>query len=113
MTTRIPPLLEPYTYLPPPESLVLLTSVLGASTNWLVLRFLYDALSPNRDSAAESETAVVLVSFMRDFDFWRDGARRLVGAQRFHDLFQRHVYPFGHRFVEAAGADGRKYCIGP
>ncbi|KAI9788186.1 MAG: hypothetical protein M1835_002406 [Candelina submexicana] len=84
MSTRIPPLLEPYIHIPQSGSLILLTSVLGASTNWLVLRFLYNALSSvSRDphaAEAEAETAaaaVVLVSFMRDFEFWKDGARRL------------------------------------
>ncbi|KAI9715870.1 MAG: hypothetical protein M1812_005690 [Candelaria pacifica] len=77
MSIRIPPLLEPYTHLPPRDSLILLTSILGASTNWLILRFLYNALSPSGDSTGEADTAVVLVSFMRDFEFWKDGARRL------------------------------------
>jgi elongator complex protein 6 len=80
MSSKIAPLLEPYLALPPEASLVLLTSVLGASTNWLVLRFLYSALTTSTDvsSKAGEETKVVLVSFMRDFAFWKEGARRLV-----------------------------------
>ncbi|KAL2150009.1 hypothetical protein VTH82DRAFT_7685 [Thermothelomyces myriococcoides] len=130
MTSRIPHLLEPYLSLPPESSLVLLTGVLGASTNWLVLRHLYallrsapkpssDALrsavaslgevvrrgiegtaasassssagEPNNskrrewgrkdgedeDEDDDREAAVVLVSFLRDFTFWRDGLARL------------------------------------
>ncbi|KAI9819236.1 MAG: hypothetical protein M1827_007392 [Pycnora praestabilis] len=104
MTTRIPPLLEPYLQIPSSSSqqIILLTSVLGASTNWLVLRFLYDALGthpsstrPGRNRGAnegdggdggdgermgregEEMIGVVLVSFMRDFEFWREGGRKL------------------------------------
>ncbi|KAL2065626.1 hypothetical protein VTL71DRAFT_3296 [Oculimacula yallundae] len=80
MSTRIPPLLEPYLALPPEASLVLLTSVLGASSNWLVLRFLHGALSGSETSSegiAEDEPKVLLVSFTRDLAFWKENARRL------------------------------------
>ncbi|PFH57262.1 hypothetical protein XA68_15305 [Ophiocordyceps unilateralis] len=56
------------------HALVLLTSVLGATTNWLVLRWLHAQLS---SSSAEEPAAVVLVSFMRDGAFWREGAAKL------------------------------------
>ncbi|KAG9233685.1 hypothetical protein BJ875DRAFT_442008 [Amylocarpus encephaloides] len=80
MSSKIPPPLEPYLALPPEASLVLLTSVLGASTNWLVLRYLHRALI--HDGAASLPSAdegagVVLVSFMRDFTFWRENAKRM------------------------------------
>lgn len=78
MTSRIPPLLEPYISLPPEASLILLTNVLGASTNWVVLRYLYSALAPEAYDDLENDTKVVLVSFLRDMAFWKDGARRLV-----------------------------------
>jgi len=80
MSSRIPPLLEPYLVLPPEASLVLLTSVLGASSNWLVLRFLHSALigsDTSPDAASDNEPKVLLVSFMRDFAFWKENARRL------------------------------------
>ncbi|KUJ14391.1 uncharacterized protein LY89DRAFT_137598 [Mollisia scopiformis] len=78
MSSRIPPLLEPYLALPPEASLVLLTSVLGASTNWLVLRFLHSALSEVSSGVSpEDEPKVLLVSFMLDLAFWRENARRL------------------------------------
>lgn len=79
-TTKIPPLLEPYLSLPPEASLILLTSVLGASSNWLVLRHLYSYL---RSSSGErgADVGVVLVSFMRDRAFWREGAGRLVSLR--------------------------------
>lgn len=86
MSSRIPPLLEPYLALPPEASLILLTSVLGAGSNWLVLRYLYSYLrGPARnlatDGAAEDgDTGVVLVSFLRDRAFWRDIAARLVSS---------------------------------
>jgi elongator complex protein 6 len=116
MATRqtLPPLLEPYlTSLSSSTtaggSLVLLTSVLGTSTNWLVLRYLQvllrDRQQPHHGSSPppgggvtvgrigddpgqqqegeggegeeEAETAVLLVSFLRDFAFWREGMARL------------------------------------
>jgi hypothetical protein len=88
MAFRIPHLLEPYLSLPPECSLTLISGVLGASTNWVVLRYLYSALSrklpgvsPDEELAsgkADTDAAVVLVSFMRDFAFWRDGISKLV-----------------------------------
>ena len=86
--TRISPLLAPYLTTSQPASLILLTSVLGASTNWLVLQFLLVALSPGlsgldiRDEVVfkDGNVNVILVSFLRDWEFWRDGGRRLVGA---------------------------------
>ncbi|TVY93454.1 hypothetical protein LAWI1_G000781 [Lachnellula willkommii] len=73
MASKVPPLLEPYLALPPEASLILLTSVLGANTNWLVLRFLHSALA----SPGDEDTKVVFVSFVRDFAFWKEGAKRL------------------------------------
>jgi elongator complex protein 6 len=83
MSSRIPPLLEPYLALPPEASLILLTSVLGASSNWLVLRFLHSALQSqdaSPDSTTPKETKVLLVSFMRDLAFWRENGRKLVSV---------------------------------
>ncbi|KAK2764677.1 hypothetical protein CKAH01_04842 [Colletotrichum kahawae] len=73
MATRIPHLLEPYLALPPECAQILLTSVLGASTNWLVLRYLYSYLRRPTEDAPADDTRVVLVSFMRDFAFWKKG----------------------------------------
>lgn len=82
MATRIPHLLEQYLTIPPEHAHVLLTSVLGASSNWLVLRYLYSYLQKktvSQDGGDDEERInVVLVSFMRDFAFWKDGAGRLV-----------------------------------
>ncbi|KAI0204218.1 hypothetical protein F4808DRAFT_372542 [Astrocystis sublimbata] len=99
MAFRTPPLLEPYLRLPEETSLILLSGVLGSSTNWLVHRHLYSLLasqstashphphSHHDDGLAEGpdagspqqqqHTSVVLVSFLRDYAFWKDGAKRL------------------------------------
>ncbi|KAJ4340080.1 hypothetical protein N0V87_002700 [Didymella glomerata] len=79
-STRIPPLLQPYVKLPRDDSLLLLTSTLGASANWLLIRFLCDALSNTpQDGGADGGHNVVLVSWMRDYDFWRQEARKGAG----------------------------------
>lgn len=75
-SSRIPHLLEPYLELPPEGSLTLLTSILGANANWLVLRHLYSYL--RGASGEDKDTGVVLVSFLRDGAFWRDGAAKMV-----------------------------------
>ncbi|KAJ6444122.1 ELL-associated factor [Purpureocillium lavendulum] len=78
---------KPYLGLPPEAALVVLTSVLGASANWLVQRCLYSLLRSRQrggagaddvgDGVEGHDVGVVLVSFMRDGAFWRDGASRL------------------------------------
>jgi elongator complex protein 6 len=94
----LPYTLIPYVSSPPPdESLTLITAVLGATSNWLILRFLYTALvdhdrrrgggqvSSNDEFADSQNTTtaranwkVVLVSFLRDLGFWKTEAKRLV-----------------------------------
>jgi elongator complex protein 6 len=79
-STRIPSHLQPYVHLPRDESLLLLTSTLGASANWLITRFLCDALSNNSDEGGDEEVHnVVLVSWMREYDFWKQEARKGAG----------------------------------
>lgn len=95
MTSRIPPLLElSLPALPDETALVLLTSVIGASTNWLVLRQLQSLLLKPKPLATAAATAtgagdgegqnegaaVLLVSFLRDFAFWRENLARLGGV---------------------------------
>jgi len=84
-SSRIPPLLEPYLSLPPPASLTLLTDVLGATYNWLVVRFLAATLASGNgrkrdeeEEEGEGEAATVLVSFLRNRDFWKLEASRVV-----------------------------------
>jgi elongator complex protein 6 len=89
--SRIPPLLAPYILSPPADSLILLTDTLGTSANWLVLRYICGALGDTSaggrgtgqdeengaaDGVMSEDTAVVLVSWMRDYEFWRTEARR-------------------------------------
>jgi elongator complex protein 6 len=82
-SSRIPPLLQPYTQLPTENSILLVTSTLGASANWLIVRFLCDALTPTsesklntQDGGAKEEVNVILVSWMRDWEFWKQEARK-------------------------------------
>ncbi|KAI1079632.1 hypothetical protein F5B20DRAFT_158856 [Whalleya microplaca] len=81
MASRIPPLLESYLRLPPETSLILLSGVLGSTTNWLVQRYLYSLLSSRKEDGAglagTDDADVILVSFLRDYAFWKDGAGRL------------------------------------
>ncbi|KAL4942215.1 hypothetical protein BDV06DRAFT_166627 [Aspergillus oleicola] len=78
----LPHLLTPYIS-SPPSSLTAVSSVLGATGNWLVLRFLCAALSSSSTSHAGpgpqggGKRKVVLVSFLRGWDFWRSEAKRL------------------------------------
>lgn len=78
---RIPTILEPYLRLPPEHSLILLTGTLGCSINWLTARFV-GSLTQNAQHGVGSEvekeedTAVVLVSWMRNEAFWKSELRR-------------------------------------
>lgn len=103
----IPHLLEPYLLrgggraLPTEAAdLVIVTGILGASTNWLLLRYLYSFLKqsqqqqqkrPKREAGRDEvggveeedgtttppPTSVLLVSFLRDYTFWKEGAGRI------------------------------------
>ena len=87
-TSRIPQHVAPYVENVPKDSLTLLTSTLSNSVNWLTVRyvcaaFVNDAVKdrPQRetgDGAANSsgDIGVVLVSWMKDWEFWRAEARR-------------------------------------
>jgi elongator complex protein 6 len=87
--SRIPQHLAPYVERIPKDSLILLTGTLSNNANWLVVRYLCDAFSndaslKNRPAgdisdggaATREEVGVVLVSWMRDFEFWKTEARR-------------------------------------
>lgn len=96
MAAQIPPLLESYLSLPPETSQIVLTGILGASTNWLVLRYLHSLLKPGtthhraqhdgEGDPEQEDVKVVLVSWMRDYAFWKDGAGRLVWFFRPHEF---------------------------
>jgi elongator complex protein 6 len=90
--SRIPHLLEPYLALSSEGSLNLVTSVLGASSNWLLLRHVYSYLRGSTDGdESAKDTGVVLVSFMRDGAFWREGSTKLVSFPVF-TLILLHRY---------------------
>ncbi|KAL9075236.1 MAG: hypothetical protein Q9157_004089, partial [Trypethelium eluteriae] len=122
---RIPPLLETYLHLPRETTLVLLTGILNASANWLVVKYLSALLANDawtnrnqldkkapvegeklalrenaneelasgpRDNAnvsagknmrngseneSRDEYSVVLVSWMRDWEFWSMEGRKV------------------------------------
>ncbi|CAO2657264.1 Nn.00g033900.m01.CDS01 [Neocucurbitaria sp. VM-36] len=79
-STRIPPLLQPFIHLPRDDSLLLLTSTLGASANWLIIRFLCNALSDsNAQDGGDEGPNVVLASWMREYEFWKQEARKGAG----------------------------------
>lgn len=101
----LPPLLTPYVSSLPQSSLVLLSSVLGATGNWLILRYLYAALSassnPNASFGTDGldngkKSKVVLVSFLRGWEFWRSEAKRLVSVD-VHSCYKRMVVTDGYR----------------
>ena len=80
---RIPTALEPYLRLPVQTSLILLTSTLGCSVNWVTARFAGSVLSEETrkivskdDGTAQENIVVVLVSWMRDAAFWKTELRR-------------------------------------
>ena len=83
----IPPLLSPTFSNLPYTSLTLLTSTLGATTNWLIVRFICAALrSRGSEIGHDIPSAqggfygqrVVLVSWLRDGAWWRESGRKLV-----------------------------------
>uniref|UniRef100_A0A093VHX5 Elongator complex protein 6 n=1 Tax=Talaromyces marneffei PM1 TaxID=1077442 RepID=A0A093VHX5_TALMA len=76
------------------QSLTIITSVLAATPNWLVLRYLHSVLSAATEHGQthpyqggkkrRRAKRVVLVSFLRDWLFWRGEGKRLgLDLQRF------------------------------
>lgn len=81
MSSRtLPPALEPYLQLPPETSLILLTSTLGCSVNWLTARFISSALASDHHQQQQEPSppplAILLVSWIRDLAFWKTELRR-------------------------------------
>ena len=115
----IPPLLSPNLSNLPYTSLTLLTSTLGATTNWLVLRFICAALKSSgygiaydTPSTLEKQYGqrIVLVSWLRDGTWWKESGRKLVSRPRIYmsgDYAERvqanwHLPLLGYRFPESA-----------
>ena len=101
---RIPTILQPFIQVPSEHSLHVISHVLGASANWLIIRYLCAILGNGNHgrqhdasvvdyldgSMATNNTlndegnlvAVVLVSWMREWEFWQTETRRAgVSAQ--------------------------------
>lgn len=100
MPTPISPTLSPIVQPTTPGSLTLLTSVLDATSNWILLRYIYAALRPEKldghswraraSSTAVSveeenlqekhirELNVILISFLRPFELWREMGKKIV-----------------------------------
>lgn len=109
----IPPLLSPLlSHIPPAGSLVLLTTVLANPTNWLLLRFLYTALKSGSsglradgDGEEKNSVQVVLVSWLRAWEWWKEGGRKLVSF--FLDFFGVLGFFFGFfGFFGDCGGEG-------
>lgn len=86
MPEVVPTLLGPYILNITQRSLICITSVLGATSNWLLIRYLHSILGNAggrlRHDGDEGlqDAKVVLVSFLRGLDFWKADSRRLVGS---------------------------------
>jgi elongator complex protein 6 len=90
MSAVVPPLLSPYVSPGPQGSLTLVTSVLDATSNWLLLRYVHAALTVqeladkqsslhgNVDQEHQESFKVVFVSILRDFEQWREMGKRVV-----------------------------------
>lgn len=89
----IPPLLSPNLSNLPYTSLILLTSTLGATTSWLVLRFICAALKSSDYGIAYDipstpvkhySQRIVLVSWLRGGTWWKESGRKLVSRPRIY-----------------------------
>lgn len=118
MATQIPPLLESCLSLPPETSQIVLTGILGASTNWLVLRYLHSLLKPvttthrsqhgDGSSAGQEDVRVVLVSWMRDYAFWKDGGGRLVMLPPFPPPPAHKIVENNQKLTHIKGSQSRR-----
>ena len=126
-TPALPPLLAPYiiSSLKGPgtrhNSLTLVTYTLTASPFWLLLQYLsVGLLGAGADQETTSQRhadgfggGVVLASFVREWEAWREGARRAVGYT-FYLLYvlERPFLKYGGRLL-LDGCEGyERTCIG-
>jgi elongator complex protein 6 len=95
MPDSIPPILSPYLSPAPQGSLTLITSVLDAVPNWLLLRYVHaalhdtvadrthgggDVLPSHTGSHRHENFNVIFVSVLRGFEQWREMGKRVVRA---------------------------------
>jgi elongator complex protein 6 len=93
MPSSVPPVLSPYVTPAPQGSLALVTSVLDAASNWLLLRYVQAALKDNvadkthgsGDVLAsdignhlQENFKVIFVSVLRGFEQWREMGKKVV-----------------------------------
>jgi elongator complex protein 6 len=90
MPIPIPPLLWPFVSPAPRGSLTLITSVLDATSNWLILRYIQAALdgqelvdrhlpaAGNLGHEDQEDFKVIFVSILRGFDQWREMGKKIV-----------------------------------
>ena len=75
MSPKTPPLLEASVSPVHQGFLTVITNILGASANWIICHTLSACLGPETGSASDT---VVLVSFLRSFEFWKAASLRMV-----------------------------------
>ena len=127
----IPPLLSP-NFSALPTSVTLLTSTLGATTNWLVLRFVCAAVKSkgyetgndiNGVREGSYDRRIVLVSWLRDEAWWRESGRKLVSIYHVSvstnfDIYStrtganRHLRVQGIDFLNVDFVDGLGSALG-
>ena len=93
MLYSVPPTLSPYVTPAPQGSLTLVTSVLDAVSNWLLLRYVHAALKGNAvdkthgggdvlasdiGNDLQGNFNVIFVSVLRDFEQWREMGKKVV-----------------------------------
>lgn len=90
MLTPIPYPLSLYVSPAPQSSLTLVTSVLDATSNWLILRYILAALNgqepPDKNTPVagslgyenQENCKVVFVSILRGFEQWREMGKKMV-----------------------------------
>jgi elongator complex protein 6 len=109
MPYSVPPALSPYVTPAPQGSLTLVTSVLDAVSNWLLLRYVHAALEDNTvdkthgggdvlasdiGNHLQEDFNVIFVSVLRGFEQWREMGKKLV----------RGLPSYAPRRILAAGA---------
>jgi elongator complex protein 6 len=97
MPTPTPQILLPYLSNLSVGSLLLITSVLNASANWLVVRCILAALQGDQNAqprerndttGTNNSRRVILLSFLRPLSLWVEIGKKAV---RVHKILRRHT----------------------